>query len=72
MFIIQNAHEIKFNAMQALPPKAMGTGISMWHWGGGVIWIEFCIWRAANDEILMTFGRLRLRGNFDLKVARAT
>jgi hypothetical protein len=28
MFIIQKAHEIKFNAIQALPPKAMGTGIN--------------------------------------------
>jgi len=37
-----------------------------------IIWIEFCIWRAPNDEILMTFRRLRLRENFDLKVARAT
>jgi hypothetical protein len=37
-----------------------------------IIWIEFCIWRATDDEILMTFGRLRLRENFDLKVARAT
>jgi hypothetical protein len=40
--------------------------------GGVVIWIEFCIWWAANDEILMTYERLRLLGNFDLKVARAT